>query len=374
MDEHYMRVAIAQARKALGRVSPNPMVGAVVVKRRAIVGMGYHHQAGGPHAEINALARAGKKSHGADLYVNLEPCGHYGRTPPCVDAVIKSGVTRVVIGMLDPNPLVSGKGIKKLKEAGVATTVGILKEECRKLNEVYLKYITRKVPFVMLKVGASLDGKIATRSGDSRGITGEKSLRLVHQLRNQVDAIMVGIGTVKADDPLLTTRLPGKAGRDPIRVIVDSTLRISPEARVFNRHSETGVIIATTRRASQGKKKLLEEKGARVITVDAINGRVNLKKLMRALGEREISSLLIEGGTEVITSALRDNIVDKIFFLFAPKLLGGRTAWGITAGEGVYYVRHALRVHDLKVKRSGEDILVEGYIGKKFQVPKNQKS
>jgi diaminohydroxyphosphoribosylaminopyrimidine deaminase/5-amino-6-(5-phosphoribosylamino)uracil reductase len=265
--------------------------------------------------------------------------------------------------MLDPNPLVSGKGIKKLKEAGVATTVGILKEECRKLNEVYLKYITRKVPFVMLKVGASLDGKIATRSGDSRGITGEKSLRLVHQLRNQVDAIMVGIGTVKADDPLLTTRLPGKAGRDPIRVIVDSTLRISPEARVFNHHSETGVIIATTRRASQGKKKLLEEKGARVITVDAINGRVNLKKLMRA-----------QGGTEVITSALRDNIVDKILFLFAPKLLGGRTAWGITAGEGVYYVRHALRVHDLKVKRSGEDILVEGYIGKKFQVPKNQKS
>jgi diaminohydroxyphosphoribosylaminopyrimidine deaminase/5-amino-6-(5-phosphoribosylamino)uracil reductase len=366
MFERYMKVAIAQAKKAVGRVSPNPMVGAVVVKRGEIVGLGYHHQAGSSHAEINALAKAGKKARNADLYVNLEPCCHYGRTPPCVDTIIDSGIKRVVIGIADPNPLVSGKGVVRLKTAGITTHVGVLEKECRKLNEIYIKYITQKVPFVILKVASSLDGKIATKKRDSRGITAQESLHFVHMLRDQVDAILVGIGTIQADNPLLTTRLKGRRGKDPIRVIIDSSLRISPKARVFNPHSRAIVIIATTKGAPEKKKKELERKDAKVITINSSGGKVDLKKLMIALGKLEITSLLIEGGTRIITSALKDNIVDKILFFYAPKIIGGRNACGITAGKGVEYIRQALKVQDLKVRRRGEDIFVEGYIRDKW--------
>lgn len=362
MCERYMKLAVAQAKRAIGRVSPNPMVGAVIVKKGEIVGMGYHRRAGSPHAEINALREAGKKAKNAELYVNLEPCCHYGRTPPCVDAIIKSGIKKVIIGMKDPNPLVCGKGAARLRAAGVATHTGVLEGECRKLNEIYIKYITRKVPFVILKVASSLDGKIATKSGDSRGISNNESLHYVHRLRDQCDAIMVGIGTVQTDDPLLTARLKGKAGKDPIRVIVDSSLKISPRARVFNARSNAGVIVATTRRAAKRKKERLEELGARVITVGSAGSKVNLKKLMVALGKLELTSLIIEGGTEVITSALKDGIVDKIFFFYAPKILGGRTARGITAGVGVEYIRQSLNVYDLKVKKTGGDVLLEGYV------------
>jgi diaminohydroxyphosphoribosylaminopyrimidine deaminase/5-amino-6-(5-phosphoribosylamino)uracil reductase len=365
MNEKYMKVAIAQARKAVGKVSPNPMVGAVVVKKGEILGRGYHHQAGSPHAEINALRKAGKKTKNADLYVNLEPCCHYGRTPPCVNAIIDSGVKKVIIGIRDPNPLVSGKGISRLNAAGIITHVGVLEEECTALNEIYIKYITKKIPFTILKIAATLDGRIATRSGDSRGITGQQSLRVVHALRSQSDAIMAGIGTVQADNPLLTTRLHGKRGKDPIRVIVDSSLKVSPRAKVFNPHSQAGVIIATTKNASERKKKQLDKAGAKVLTIDSENGRVGLKKLMIALGKLEISSLLIEGGTRLATAALEDGIVDKIVFFYAPKILGGRLAPGITAGEGVEYINRALKVSDLKVRRCGEDILVEGYIRNK---------
>ena len=362
MFEEYMKVAIAQARKGVGRVSPNPMVGAVVVRKGKIVGLGYHHQAGSPHAEINALKRAGKKGVNAELYVNLEPCCHYGRTPPCVSAIIDSGIKKVIIGIKDPNPLVSGKGVAQLKAAGIATHTGVLEEECRKLNEIYIKYITRKIPFVILKVASSLDGKIATKGGDSRGITGQKSLRFVHMLRDRVDAIMVGIGTIQADDPLLTTRLKGGIKKDPSRVIVDSSLKISPQARVFNPHSQAGVIIATTNRASKRKKEQIEKIGAEIITIDSTDRVVDLKKLMLALGKRGISSLLIEGGTKIITSALTSGIVDKILILYAPKILGGHPAYSITSGEGVEYISQALTIEELKVRRFGEDILVEGYV------------
>jgi diaminohydroxyphosphoribosylaminopyrimidine deaminase/5-amino-6-(5-phosphoribosylamino)uracil reductase len=365
MYEKYMKVAIAQAGKAVGKVSPNPMVGAVVVKKGEIIGRGYHHQAGSPHAEINALRKAGKKTKNADLYVNLEPCCHYGRTPPCVNAILDSGVKKVIIGIRDPNPLVSGKGISRLKAAGIITHVGVLEEECTALNEIYIKYITKKIPFTILKIASTLDGRIATRSGDSRGITGQQSLRVVHALRSRSDAIMAGIGTVQADNPLLTTRLHGKRGKDPIRVIVDSSLKISPRAKVFNPHSQAGVIIATTKKASERKKKQLEKAGAKVLTIDSENGRVGLKKLMMALGKLEISSLLIEGGTGLATAALENGIVDKILFFYAPKILGGRLAPGITAGEGVEYINRALKVSDLKVRRCGEDFLVEGYIRNK---------
>ena len=364
MLETYMKIAIAQAKKARGRVSPNPLVGAVVVKQGKVVGVGYHHGAGSPHAEINALARAGQKARNADLYVTLEPCCHYGRTPPCVDTIVENNINNVIIGMTDPNPLVSGKGVAKLRRAGIGIKSGILEKECRRLNEVYIKYISRKIPFVILKVAATLDGKIATRTGDSRGITCGKSLRFVHQLRNQVDAIMVGIGTVKADDPLLTTRLERKTGKDPIRIIVDSSLSLSPRAKVFNRDSEAGVIVATTGTASLRKKEHLEKMGARIITVASKGGGVDLKGLMRALGKLEITSILLEGGTRLVTSALSEDIVDKIFFFYAPKILGGRLAHGITAGEGVDRIRQALRVRDLTVKKCGDDALVEGYLNK----------
>jgi diaminohydroxyphosphoribosylaminopyrimidine deaminase/5-amino-6-(5-phosphoribosylamino)uracil reductase len=362
MFEKYMKLAIAQAGKAIGRVSPNPMVGAVVVKRGEIVSLGYHHQAGSPHAEINALKKSGKKAKNADLYVNLEPCCHYGRTPPCINAIIDSGIKRVIVGIEDPNPLVSGKGVAKLNAAGIITHIGVLKEECSKLNEIYIKYITRKVPFVVLKVASSLDGKIAARSGDSRGITSQKSIHLVHKLRDQLDAIMVGIGTVQVDNPLLTTRLKGKIGKDPIRVIVDSRLGISHNARVFNPHSKAGVILATRKGVSAGKKEQLKKMGAKVISIDSADGMVDLKKLMLALGKLEITSLLIEGGTRIVTSALRAGIVDKILFFYAPKILGGQSACGITSGEGVEYISQSLQVQDAKARRYGEDILVEGYI------------
>jgi len=372
MFEKYMEVAIAQAKKGAGRVSPNPMVGAVVVKKGKIVSLGYHHRAGGPHAEINVLKKAGKKARNADLYVNLEPCCHYGRTPPCVGAIINSGIKKVVIGTIDPNPLISGRGVAQLKAAGITTHIGVLEEECRKLNEIYIKYIVQKIPFVILKVASSLDGKIATKSGDSRGITNQESLHFVHRLRDQVDAIMVGIGTIQSDNPLLTTRLKRKVGKDPIRVIVDSSLRISPHSRVFNPHSQADVIIATTNLAPKRKKEKLEKIGVKVITIDSSDREVDLKKLMVALGKLEITSLLIEGGTKIITSALRDDIVDKIIFFYAPKILGGRSAYGITAGEGVEYVNQALKVQDLRVRRRGEDILIEGYIkDKPRRTPRN---
>ena len=362
MYEHYMKLAIAQARKAVGRVSPNPLVGAVIVKNGEIVGTGYHHRAGDPHAEINALKKAGKNARKADLYVNLEPCCHYGRTPPCAGAIIDAGIRKVIIGIADPNPLVAGKGVSKLKAAGITTQMGVLEGECRKLNEIYTKYITQKIPFVVLKVAASLDGKIATKSKDSRGISGEQSLHYVHTLRNQVDAILVGRGTIQADDPLLTTRLKGKTGKDPIRIVVDSSLKLSPRAKVFNPHSHTGVIVATTSNAPQKKRERLEIKGARVITIKSSGPQVDLKKLLFALGKLEISSLLIEGGTRVITSALRDGIVDKILFFYAPKIIGGQSAYGITAGEGVDCIDQALTVKKLKVRKLGDDVLLEGYM------------
>jgi diaminohydroxyphosphoribosylaminopyrimidine deaminase/5-amino-6-(5-phosphoribosylamino)uracil reductase len=350
MSERYMKIALAQAQKALGRVSPNPLVGAVIVKRGEIVGLGYHDRAGNPHAEINALNKAGQKARNADLYVNLEPCCHYGRTPPCVETIVARGIKKVVIGMIDPNPLVAGKGIGKLKAAGIVTISGVLEDECRKLNEVYVHYITKRIPFVILKVASSLDGKIATKTGDSRGITTQQSILQVHALRDQVDAILVGSGTVKADDPLLTTRLQGKTGKDPVRVIVDSNLSISPRAKVFNPASRSGVIVATTHRARKRKKEQIEKAGGTIITVASKEGRVNLRSLMRTLGKREITSVLIEGGTQISTSAFNEGIVDKIIFFYAPKILEK--------------ISRARKVYDLTVKKCGDDILVEGYLNK----------
>ncbi|HJX30500.1 MAG TPA: bifunctional diaminohydroxyphosphoribosylaminopyrimidine deaminase/5-amino-6-(5-phosphoribosylamino)uracil reductase RibD, partial [Thermodesulfobacteriota bacterium] len=339
--EEYMWLAIKLASKAQGQTSPNPLVGALIVKSGKIVGQGFHRRSGTPHAEINALKKSGDQAQGAELYLNLEPCSHFGRTPPCVDAIIQKKIMKVFMGMVDPNPLVRGKGIRRLKEAGIEVATGILEKECRKLNEVFIKYITTKRPFVILKTAASLDGRIAAETGDSQWITNEKSREYVHQLRSAVDAVLVGIGTVKKDDPQLTCRLKNRKGRDPIRIVVDSTLSISPKAKVLNPHSPAPTIIATTPKASLKKRALLEKKGARILVIPS-QGWVDLCLLMEALGKEEITSVLIEGGSEINTSALQSGIVDKVLFFYAPKIIGGKQAPLMVGGKGIARVKDAL--------------------------------
>ena len=362
--EEYMRLAIRLAKKARGRTSPNPLVGALVVKEGEVVGKGFHQKAGEPHAEINAINNAGGKARGGELYINLEPCNHYGRTPPCTKTIIDSGIKRVFVGMEDPNEVVAGSGIQCLKDNGIYVQTGILREECQRLNETYIKYITEKRPFVILKSAASLDGKIATRVGDTRWITNEKSRAFLHRLRNDVDGILVGIGTIMADDPELTTRLNGRRGKDPVRIVVDSKLRIMLRAKVLNPESKAGTIIATTELAHKEKIKKLEELGARVLIVGSKENRVDLRELMYELGKLEITSLLIEGGAEINASSLGSGIVDKVLFFYAPKIIGGADALGMVGGEGVEKLRDAINLKNIRVRRLGDDILVEGYINK----------
>ena len=361
VEEDYLRLAITMASRALGRTSPNPVVGAIIVRNGRIVGKGYHRGAGTPHAEIHALAEAGRKANGADLYINLEPCCHYGRTPPCADAIIQAGIKRAFVGIQDPNPLVSGKGIKRLREAGVRVKTGILEEACRKVNEVFIKYITTKRPFVILKAAASLDGKIAAVGGNAKWITNEKSRQYVHRLRDRVDAVLVGIGTVAKDDPMLTVRLQNRGGHDPIRIVVDSTLKISLRAKVFNPLSKAPTIVATTPKASTRKIKEIEKKGGKVVVIPS-PAKVNLQLLMETLGKEEITSVLIEGGGQINTSALDEGIVDKVVFFFAPCILGGAKAPMIVGGKGVSNVEDGLRLDRIKTRRFGDDVMIEGYL------------
>lgn len=356
-----MRLALRLAARARGRTSPNPMVGALVVRGGRIVGKGYHHQAGMPHAEVNALADAGEAAQGADLYLNLEPCSHYGRTPPCVDSIIASKVKRVFVGMGDPNPLVSGRGISKLRQSGLEVAVGVLEKECRKLNEIFIKYITTGRPFVILKSAVSLDGRIAAETGDSKWISNEQSRVCVHRLRDQVDAILVGVGTVLKDDPQLTTRLPHRRGKDPIRIVVDSTLKIPLDARILTVQSDARTIIATTRDAAPEKIHTLEARGAHVLVVPS-QKTVDLDLLMEALGKQEITSVLIEGGSRVNTTALESGIVDKLVFFYAPRIIGGARAPLVVKGKGVSSVDDAVQVYRITVRKIGDDVMVEGYL------------
>jgi diaminohydroxyphosphoribosylaminopyrimidine deaminase/5-amino-6-(5-phosphoribosylamino)uracil reductase len=360
-DEKWMRRALRLAEKGRGRTSPNPMVGAVLVKNGKVVGEGYHAKAGEDHAEIIALRRAGEKARGAILYLNLEPCIHYGKTPPCAPAVIKAKVKRVVIGMKDPNPLVRGRGFESLKRAGLNVDMGIMEKECRRLNEAFCKYIVKKEPFVILKVAATLDGRIATRKGDSKWISGEASRHFVHRLRDQVDGVVVGIGTVLKDDPQLTTRI--KKGRDPYRIILDSQLKIPEEAQVLGKPS-LKTIIATTELAARDKVEKLEKKGVQILILNSKQGRVDLKNCLSKLGELGITSLLLEGGSQVNGSFLDEGLIDKVLFFLSPKLIGDREALGIFGGSGKETLKEAISLSDLRVKRIGQDILVEGYVKK----------
>jgi diaminohydroxyphosphoribosylaminopyrimidine deaminase/5-amino-6-(5-phosphoribosylamino)uracil reductase len=356
-DKRYMRMALGLALKGAGRTSPNPMVGAVLVRSGKIIATGYHRRAGTDHAEIVALKRAGARAKGATLYLNLEPCNHFGRTPPCADAVIRAGVKRVVVGLADPNPVVAGRGIRKLRQAGIQVEVGLLSEECRRLNEAFCKYITRRLPFVILKLAASLDGKIATSTGDSRWITDEAARRHVHGLRNQVDAVLVGAGTVIADDPQLTCRIPG--GRNPLRVVVDGHLRIPTTTRLLREPGRT--VVVTGPRAPSRKVRTIERCGAEVWRFPLRDGGVPFASLLRELGKRGIVSVMIEGGATTAARALREKVVDKLCFFYAPKIIGGDGKSMIDALE-VRKMGHSRQINRIEVARVGKDFLVTGYL------------
>ena len=362
IDEQFMHEALTLAAQARGRTSPNPMVGSVVVKDGRVVGRGYHVRAGTSHGEVVALEDASGQAHGATLYVTLEPCCYYGRTPPCTKAIIAAGIRRVVAAMRDPNPLVSGKGLEELRQAGIEVKLPVLEAEAAALNEVFIKYITTKRPFVLLKVAASLDGKIATVTGESRWITNERSRLLVHQLRDQVDAVMVGINTVLRDDPLLTTRLPGGGGRDPMRIIVDSRLRLPCEARVLTASTAACTLIATTAEAPREKRLQLEAAGAKVLVVEGDGPGVPLGSLMEQLGTMQVSSILLEGGGELHSSALRVGIVDKVLYFLAPKLIGGRSAPPAIGGAGFARLEEAVTLERMHVRQLDGDLLIEGYV------------
>lgn len=360
-DEELMALAIRLARRADGRTNPNPRVGAVVVRGGRIIGKGYHHRAGAPHAEVLALREAGGRARGSTLYVTLEPCVHQGRTGPCTEEILDAGVKRVVVGMRDPNPQVNGKGVARLRRKGIAVELGVRSEACRRLNEDYAKLITSGLPFVVWKAAASIDGKLATRSGESRWITGESSRLLVHRLRATSNAIVVGAGTVLADDPLLTSRIGRGPARNPLRVVVDSRLRIPAQARVCQVDSSTRTLVATTKAAPARKVLKMERKGIEILVLPGRGGKVNLAILLQALGKRGIMNVLLEGGPELAASFLREGLIDKMCIFLAPKLIGGKEAPGLLGGAGIFRIRQALPVREMSVRRIGEDLLIEGY-------------
>ena len=354
VDERFMRRAIQLARRGWGWVSPNPMVGAVIVKGGEIVGEGYHRRFGGDHAEIEAIRRAGEEAKGATLYVNLEPCCHWGKTPPCVDAILKAGIKRVVVANSDPNPQVKGKGMKILRDGGVEVEEGVLSREGRRLNRAYFKWREEGMPFVTLKWAQSLDGRIATSEGDARWISGERALRYAHLLRARNDAVLVGAGTVIADDPRLTVRL--LKGKNPLRVVIDSRLRIPHEAHIFN--DEATTLVATTSSANPERLRELVAKGVEVMKVRDKGGRVDLREVLEELARRGITSLLVEGGGEVITSFLREGLVDYLVVIIAPLVMGkGKEAVG---DLGVRKLKEAKGFSTVRVRRLGEDLIWEG--------------
>lgn len=365
VHETFMRQALGLARRGAGRVSPNPMVGALVVRAGKVVGAGYHRFFGGPHAEVDALAAAGKRARGADMYVTLEPCSHTGKTPPCADAIIRAGLRRVHVGAADPNPLVGGRGIARLMAAGIDVTTGILEHDCRRLNEAFFKYITTGMPFVVLKSAATLDGRIATAAGQSKWITCPESRRFAHRLRLEADAVIVGSGTVLADDPELTVRLGATSVRQPLRVVVDGRLRMPLAARLLAPDLAPGTVVATTRaKASTPKARRIAGTGAQVLAAAQRRGCIDLAKLLRKLAGRGIASVLVEGGSELAASFLAEGLVDKTHFFYAPKIFGGRASRGMVGGTGCAAVADSIRVHDMRIRRIQDDILISGYIMK----------
>jgi diaminohydroxyphosphoribosylaminopyrimidine deaminase/5-amino-6-(5-phosphoribosylamino)uracil reductase len=358
-DRNFMRLALREARKGIGRTSPNPSVGAVVVKNGRIVGKGHHQQAGGHHAEIHALQAAGRKAEGATLYVTLEPCNHTGRTPPCTETVLRAGISRVVIGMLDPNPAVAGGGGAYLASQRVKVTSGILEEECREINLPFCKHTLTGLPWVILKAGMSVDGRIASRPGQQSKITGKESRRRVHVLRREVDAILVGIGTVLADDPSLTCRL-GRQRSDPLRVILDTGLRLPVSATLLQQESAAETWVFCGEHADSKKSSSLETAGARIRTVPvAAAGSLDLEAVLKILGEAGVTSVLVEGGSRVHGSFLDAGLADQLFLFVAPAFIGSMGEPLATFPPG-RRENHLPGFRFIKTRRYGEDLLLEG--------------
>lgn len=362
-DIRYMKRALELAEKGAGSTNPNPLVGAVIVKGDRIIGEGRHERYGGAHAEVNAIRSASGSVEGAVIYVNLEPCCHFGKTPPCTELLIRERVKRVVIGTPDPNPLVAGKGIQRLKEAGVEVTVGVLERECQKLNEVFFHYIQLRRPFVVLKAAMSLDGKIATPSGESKWITGDAARNDVQLLRNRYSAIMAGVGTVITDDPELTCRLEGS--RNPLRIILDSSLRIPIGSKVMtgrqDSHSGNNTMIACTESAPPDKAAHLRDLGTELVYCRSRNGCVDLADLMEKLGVRGVDSILLEGGAAVNDSAFAQGIVDKLILYIAPKIIGGEGSKTAVGGRGIGRLDQAHHLCIDSVERIGEDLKITAY-------------
>jgi len=361
-DRRYMQQALDLAIKGAGCVSPNPMVGAVVVKDGHVIGQGYHQAVGGPHAEVHALDAAGSSARGATLYVTLEPCNHFGRTPPCTQKIMAAGIRRVVVAMADPDPTVRGGGNDYLTSQGIEVECGVCEQDARQLNESFVKFKTTGRPFVVLKMAATLDGCIATRTGDARWVTGEAARARVHELRHAMDAIMVGIGTVEADDPRLTTRLENGRGNDPVRIILDTHLKLRSSARVLASDSAAATHVVCAPEADRQKKQRLIEKGAEILEIPLRDAYIDLALLMEHLGTIGVTSVLIEGGGQVAASALNSDIVDKVALFYAPKLLVSDQGVPMCRGQGPEQMSDALALKNLDVSRIGEDILVEGYI------------
>ena len=354
-----MKLALELAKKGRGRTAPNPMVGAVIVKNGEIIAEGYHERYGQLHAERNALAACTDSPEGATMYVTLEPCSHYGKQPPCVEAILEAGISRVVVGCGDPNPLVSGWGISILREKGVEVTENVLQEECEALNKIFFHYIRTKTPYVVMKYAMTMDGKIATHTGASKWITGEVAREHVQKTRNELTAIMVGVGTVLEDDPLLTCRIPG--GKNPIRIICDTRLRTPLTAQLVTTAGEIPTIIATCCE-EKGRQAEYEKAGCRILQVGEKQGRVDLQELMQRLGEEQIDSILLEGGSTLNWSALESGIVQKVQTYIAPKLFGGWEAKTPVGGEGVGLPSEAYRLQNMTITSLGEDILLESEV------------
>ncbi|MCC2377147.1 bifunctional diaminohydroxyphosphoribosylaminopyrimidine deaminase/5-amino-6-(5-phosphoribosylamino)uracil reductase RibD [Bacillus wiedmannii] len=359
MLEHelYMKLALENAKAMKGQTTPNPLVGSVIVNDNRIVGIGAHMKAGEPHAEIHAIRMAGEQARGGTIYVTLEPCSHHGRTGPCAEAIVQAGIKKVVVATLDPNPLVSGSGIKILQDAGIEVLVGVCEEESKKMNEVFNKYIMTKRPFVTIKSGVTLDGKIATSLSDSKWITSTEARQEVHQIRNENAAILVGANTVQKDNPSLTTRIPN--GRNPIRVILDSTLRIPMEANVVADREAPTWIFTTSNYAAE-KRKALENAGVKVFVTSG-EKHINLYEMLDVLGRKGVSSLLIEGGGEVNASFIENKLMDKLILYFAPKIIGGRLAPSFVEGTGITKMQDAIEFKDISFTQVGKDYRFIGY-------------
>jgi len=358
VDEMFMHEALRIARNAEGRTSPNPLVGAVVVREGKIIAEGWHRQAGTPHAEVHALNMAGELAKDSTLYVTLEPCSHFGRTPPCANRIVESGIKKVVVAMKDPNPKVAGRGIEILKSAGIEVEVGILEDDAKILNESFLKWITKKMPFVTLKFACTLDGKIATVAGQSQWISCEESRKFVHELRDRSDAILVGIGTVSADNPSLTARID--FGKNPVRVVADSLAQTPLDSKLLH-DGLAETVIAVTKNAPQDKILQLKNLGAEIIFAGD-GDKVDLKNLLEQLAEREITSVFVEGGGTLNFSLLELGLVDKIFAFIAPKLFGGKNSLTAVEGEGFKKISDAVALKNISVEKIGDDVLITGYV------------